>query len=67
MAAILARPLAGARVTTGPRPGQQAVCAALGAASADLLHIYEAVDIQSSPFDPARVMQRFGELQASCL
>ena len=36
---------------------------ALGAASADLLHIYEAVDIQPSPFDPARMMQRFAELE----
>ena len=36
---------------------------ALGAASADLLHIYEAVDIQPSPFNPARVMERFGELE----
>lgn len=36
---------------------------ALGAASADLLHIYEAVDILSSPFDPARVMAHFGALE----
>jgi len=40
---------------------------ALGAASADLLHIYEAVDIQSSPFDPARVMSHFVELEAQGL
>jgi len=40
---------------------------ALGAASADLLHIYEAVDIQSSPFDPARVMSHFTELEAQGL
>jgi N-methylhydantoinase A len=37
---------------------------ALGAASADLLHIYEAVDILSSPFDPARVLAHFAELEA---
>src|SRR5207244_1582890 len=40
---------------------------ALGAASADLLHIYEAVDIQSSPFDTARVMSHFAELEAQGL
>jgi N-methylhydantoinase A len=28
---------------------------AFGAASADILHVYEQVDIQSSPFEPARV------------
>src|SRR5207245_7880838 len=31
--------------------------------SADLLHIYEAVDIQPSPFDPARVARHFAELE----
>lgn len=36
---------------------------ALGAASADVLHIYEAVDIQPSPFDPARVTANFAELE----
>ena len=40
------------------------VWSALGAAASDLLHIYEAVDIQSSPFDPARVMERFRQLEA---
>jgi len=28
---------------------------AFGAASADILHVYEQVDIQASPFDAARV------------
>lgn len=36
---------------------------ALGAASADVLHIYEAVDIVPSPFDPARVTAHFAELE----
>lgn len=36
---------------------------ALGAASADVLHIYEAVDIVPSPFDPARVTTHFAELE----
>jgi N-methylhydantoinase A len=37
---------------------------AFGAASADLLHVYEQVDIQPSPFDAARVNKVLGELQA---
>ncbi len=37
---------------------------AFGAASADILHVYEQVDIQGSPFDPARVNQVLAELQA---
>lgn len=36
---------------------------ALGAASADLLHIYEAVDIRPSPFDPDGVRAHFAELE----
>ncbi|MEO7404937.1 MAG: hydantoinase/oxoprolinase family protein [Burkholderiales bacterium] len=37
---------------------------AFGAASADLLHVYEQVDIQGSPFDPKRVNTVLDELQA---
>ena len=37
---------------------------AFGAASADILHVYEQVDIQGSPFDAARVNAVLDELQA---
>ena len=37
---------------------------AFGAAAADILHVYEQVDIQGSPFDPARVNAMLDELQA---
>jgi N-methylhydantoinase A len=36
---------------------------AFGAASADILHIYEQVDIQGAPFDVQRVNQRLAELE----
>src|SRR2546428_164741 len=62
-AGVYAREL-GAQSVVVPLGGLCSLWSALGAASADLLHIYEAVDIQSSPFDPVRVMQRFAELEA---
>jgi N-methylhydantoinase A/oxoprolinase/acetone carboxylase beta subunit len=34
-----------------------------GAAAADILHVYEQVDMQTSPFDPARVNAVLAELQ----
>lgn len=37
---------------------------AFGAASADTLHVFEQVDIQLSPFEPERINQVLGELQA---
>src|SRR5262245_53150218 len=37
---------------------------AFGAAAADILHVYEQVDIQGSPFDPARVNRALADLQA---
>jgi N-methylhydantoinase A len=37
---------------------------AFGAAAADILHVYEQVDIQASPFDPERVNRVLAELQA---
>ena len=37
---------------------------AFGAAAADILHVYEQVDIQGSPFDPARVNRVLAELQS---
>jgi N-methylhydantoinase A len=61
-AGVYARELGAQRVVV-PLGGVCSLWSALGAASADLLHIYEAVDIQPSPFDPARVMARFGELE----
>jgi N-methylhydantoinase A len=62
-AGVYAREL-GAQSVVVPLGGVCSLWSALGAASADLLHIYEAVDIQPSPFDPARVGQRFAELEA---
>jgi N-methylhydantoinase A len=62
-AGVYAREL-GAQGVVVPLGGICSLWSALGAASADLLHIYEAVDIQPSPFDPARVMERFAELEA---
>jgi N-methylhydantoinase A len=61
-AGVYAREL-GAQGVVVPLGGLCSLWSALGAASADLLHIYEAVDIQSSPFDPTRVMARFAELE----
>jgi N-methylhydantoinase A len=61
-AGVYAREL-GAQSVVVPLGGVCSLWSALGAASADLLHIYEAVDIQPSPFDPARVMARFAELE----
>jgi len=37
---------------------------AFGAASADILHVYEQVDIQASPFDPGRVNTALADLQS---
>jgi N-methylhydantoinase A len=37
---------------------------AFGAAAADILHVYEQVDIQGSPFDPTRVNRVLADLQA---
>lgn len=37
---------------------------AFGAASADILHVYEQVDIQGSPFEPARVNKVLEALEA---
>jgi N-methylhydantoinase A len=62
-AGVYAREL-GAQGVVVPLGGLCSLWSALGAASADLLHIYEAVDIQPSPFDPARVTAHFAELEA---
>src|SRR5262245_6584312 len=65
-AGVYAREL-GAQGVVIPLGGLCSLWSALGAASADLLHIYEAVDIQPSPFDPTRVMQHFSALEAQGL
>jgi N-methylhydantoinase A len=62
-AGVYAREL-GAQSVVVPLGGVCSLWSALGAASADLLHIYEAVDIQASPFDPRRVGERFRDLEA---
>jgi len=62
-AGVYAREL-GAQGVVVPLGGLCSLWSALGAASADLLHIYEAVDIQPSPFEPARVTAHFAALEA---
>jgi len=61
-AGVYAREL-GAQSLIVPLGGVCSLWSALGAATADLLHIYETVDILPSPFDPARVNERFAELE----
>ncbi|HYB43928.1 MAG TPA: hydantoinase/oxoprolinase family protein, partial [Candidatus Methylomirabilis sp.] len=61
-AGVYAREL-GAQSLVVPLGGVCSLWSALGAATADLLHIHEAVDIAASPFDPARVAGRFAELE----
>jgi N-methylhydantoinase A len=61
-AGVYAREL-GAQSLIVPLGGVCSLWSALGAATADLLHIYEAVDILPSPFDPGRVGARFAELE----
>ncbi len=54
----------GVRKVVIPQKEIASTWCAFGAASADLLHIHEQVDIQASPFDPARVNRALDELQA---
>jgi N-methylhydantoinase A len=61
-AGVYAREL-GAQSVVVPLGEICSLWSALGAASADLLHIYEAVDILPSPFDPARVLDHFRDLE----
>jgi N-methylhydantoinase A len=61
-AGVYAREL-GAQSVIVPLGEVCSLWSALGAASADLLHIFEAVDIQPSPFDLDRVTARFRELE----
>src|SRR5262245_59667007 len=60
-AGVYAREL-GARSVLVPLGDVCSLWSALGAASADLLHIHESVDIQANPFDPDRVHDVFAEL-----
>src|SRR5437773_540371 len=62
-AGVYAREL-GAESLIVPLGGVCSLWSALGAATADLLHIHETVDILPDPFDPARVGARFAELEA---
>jgi N-methylhydantoinase A len=61
-AGVYAREL-GAQSLIVPLGGICSLWSALGAASADLLHIHETVDIHANPFDPARVGARFAEIE----
>jgi N-methylhydantoinase A len=61
-AGIYAREL-GAQSVLVPLGGVCSLWSALGAASADLLHIHESVDIQANPFDPRRVNEVFAEVE----
>ena len=65
-AGVYAREL-GAQSVIVPLGSVCSLWSALGAASADLLHIYEAVDIQPSPFAPARLAAHFAALEAQGL
>ena len=65
-ASIYAREL-GAQLVIVPLGGVCSLWSALGAASADLLHIHETVDIQANPFDPSRVKDVFAGLEAQGL
>jgi N-methylhydantoinase A len=61
-ASVYAREL-GAHSVIVPLGGVCSLWSALGAASADLLHIHEFVDIQANPFDPGRVNAAFRALE----
>ncbi len=61
-AGVYAREL-GAQQVVVPLGDICSLWSALGAASADVLHIYEAVDIIPSPFDPTRVAANFADLE----
>jgi N-methylhydantoinase A len=62
-AGVYAREL-GAQSVIVPLGGVCSLWSALGAASADLLHIHETVDIQATPFDPGTVNGVFAQLEA---
>jgi N-methylhydantoinase A len=61
-AGIFARELGVAKVVIPQRETASTWCA-FGAASADILHIYERVDITASPFDAARINRNLERLE----
>jgi N-methylhydantoinase A len=61
-AGVFSRELGVAKVVVPQRETASTWCA-FGAASADVLHIHEAVDIIASPFDPARVNANIERLE----
>jgi N-methylhydantoinase A len=63
-AGVFARELGVARVVIPQRETASVWCA-FGAASADVLHIHEAVDIQASPFDGSRINRALDALEDS--
>jgi N-methylhydantoinase A len=62
-AGVFARELGVAKVVIPQRETASVWCA-FGAASADVLHIHEAVDIMASPFDRARLNRNLDALEA---
>ncbi len=60
---VFAREL-GVRKVVIPQKQIASTWCAFGAAAADILHVYEQVDIQTSPFDAARVNTAIGSMEA---
>ncbi len=65
-AGIFARELGIAKVIVPQRETASVWCA-FGAAAADILHVYERVEIMTSPFDPARINPILAGLKAEGL
>ncbi|GAB5469831.1 MAG: hydantoinase/oxoprolinase family protein [Rhodospirillales bacterium] len=61
-AGIFARELGIAKVIVPQRETASVWCA-FGAAAADILHVYEQVEIMASPFDPARITEILAALK----
>lgn len=61
-AGVFAREL-GVRKVVIPQKAIASTWCAFGAASADILHVYEQADIQVSPFDPERVNRALAALE----
>jgi N-methylhydantoinase A len=61
-AAVYSKEL-GAKRLIVPRGNLCSVWSAYGAASSDLLHVYEIGDIQQAPFKPARLNDQFSKLE----
>jgi N-methylhydantoinase A len=54
----------GVRKVIVPQRRTASVWCAFGAAAADVLHVYEKVDVMLSPFDPGRIVADLAELRA---